>query len=95
VPDITELKDNESIDKYIHSIINALNAGIDASTPWSNPSPRSIPGFEQECKDICAEVQQLRRRWQRTRLEDDYEAYREACNRNISRRSSATPIDTE
>jgi hypothetical protein len=68
VPNATELSDEESID--------TLNAGIDASTPWSNPSPRSIPGFNQECKDICAKVQQLRRRWQRTRLEDDYEAYR-------------------
>ena len=81
VTDITELKDNESIDEYIQSIVEALDAGVDASTPWSNPSPRSIPGFDQECKDICTEVQQLRRRWQRTRLEDDYEAYRAARNR--------------
>jgi len=81
VPDITELRDNETIDEYVHSIINTLNAGIDASTPWSNPSPRSVPGFDQECKDICTEVQQLRRRWQRTRHEDDYEAYRQARNR--------------
>jgi ribonuclease HI len=81
VPDLTELGDNESIDEYVQSIIEALNTGIDAATPWSNPSPRSIPGFDQECKDICAEVQQLRRRWQRTRLEEDYEAYRAARNR--------------
>jgi hypothetical protein len=81
VPYTTELGDKESIDEYVRLIINALNAGIDASTPWSNPSPHSIPGFSQDCKEICAEVQQLRRRWQRTRLEDDYEAYREARNR--------------
>jgi ribonuclease HI len=80
-PSATELQDKESIDEYVRSIINALNAGIEASTPWSHPSPHSIPGFNQECKDICAEVQQLRRRWQRTRLEDDYETYREARNR--------------
>ncbi|KFZ04770.1 hypothetical protein V502_09996, partial [Pseudogymnoascus sp. VKM F-4520 (FW-2644)] len=61
-PSATELQDKESIDEYVRSIINALNAGIDASTPWSNPSPHSIPGLDQECKDICAEVQQLRRR---------------------------------
>jgi ribonuclease HI len=81
VPDVAELRDNESIDEYTQSIIEALNTGIDASTPWSNPSPRSISGFDQECKDICAEVQQLRRRWQRTRLEEDYETYREARNK--------------
>lgn len=81
VPDTTELRGKDGINEYVRSIINALKAGIDASTPWSNPSPRSISGFDQKCKDICREVQQLRRRWQRTRLEDDYEAYREARNR--------------
>jgi hypothetical protein len=80
VPNATELQDEGNIDRYVSAIIDALSAGIDASTPWSNPSPRSIPGFDQECKDICAEVQQLRRRWQQTRLEDDYNAYRETCN---------------
>ena len=79
--DSIELRSEESIDDAVSWIINALGAGIEASTPWSNPSPRSIAGFDQECKDICADVQRLRRRWQRTRQEDDYEAYRKARNR--------------
>jgi hypothetical protein len=61
VPRTIELGDKKSIDGYVRSIINALN-----------PSPHSIPGFSQDGKEICAEVQQLRRKWQRTRLEDDY-----------------------
>jgi ribonuclease HI len=76
----SEFEDKGHIDIHVDSIINALHAGIDASTPWSNPSPRSIAGFGPECKDICRGVQQLRRRWQRTRFEDDYEAYRQARN---------------
>ncbi|KFY28958.1 hypothetical protein V491_00241 [Pseudogymnoascus sp. VKM F-3775] len=44
LPSATELQDKESIDEYIRSIIKALNAGIDMSTLWSNPSPHSIPG---------------------------------------------------
>jgi len=64
-----ELDSIEHIDEHIESIVNALQAGIDASTPWSNPSPRSIPGFGPECKDICRQVQQSRRRWQRTGLD--------------------------
>jgi ribonuclease HI len=75
------LQDKESIDRFVAGIVVALEAGIEASTPWSNPSPRSITGFTQECKDICTEVQQLRRQWQQTRHEDDYEAYRQARNR--------------
>jgi hypothetical protein len=76
-----ELRDKDSIDKFVSSIISALDAGIEASTPWSNPSPRSIAGYDQECKDLCTEVQQLRRRWQRSRQDEDYEAYRQARNR--------------
>ena len=80
IPDNTEPEDKHAIDQYLESIITALRAGIDASTPWSNPSSRSVPGFDQECKELCRQVQRLRRRWQRTRLEDDYEAYRTARN---------------
>jgi hypothetical protein len=32
VPNSTELKDKENTDEYVRSIVNALNAGIDAST---------------------------------------------------------------
>ena len=53
---ILELKENMDIDKLVDSIINALDAGITASTPWSNPSPRSIAGFDQKCKDMCTEL---------------------------------------
>ena len=76
----TELNDRHSIDAYVGSITNALQAGIEASTPWSKPSPRAVPGFDQACKEVCRDVQQLRRRWQQTRQEDDYEAYRVARN---------------
>ena len=79
--DTGTLSDERSIDNAVSPIINALEAGIEASTPWSNPSPHSIAGFDQECKDMCSHVQQLRRRWQRTRHDDDYEAYRQARNK--------------
>ncbi|OAQ57920.1 reverse transcriptase [Pochonia chlamydosporia 170] len=76
-----ELTSEGEIDTHVSSIVRALNAGIDSSTPWSNPSPRSIAGFDRKCKDLCTEVQQLRRKWQRTRSDDDYEAYRQARNK--------------
>ena len=76
-----ELSGEDDINTFVETIVNALDAGIEASTPWSNPSPRSISGFDQTCKDICTEVQQLRRRWQQSRLDEDYEAYRQARNK--------------
>ncbi|KAK4075525.1 hypothetical protein Purlil1_12650 [Purpureocillium lilacinum] len=68
----TVLRDRDDIDALVASIINALGEGIDASTPWSSPSPRSIAGFDQECKDICSEVQRLRRRWQQRATKTTY-----------------------
>lgn len=56
---ILELKENMDINKLVDSIINALDAGIAASTSWSNPSPHSVIRFDQKCKNICTEVQQL------------------------------------
>ena len=76
----TACSDKESVDKLVSSIIHALDAGIAESTPWSNPSSRSISGFDKTCKEVCTEVRQLRRRWQQTRQDDDYEAYRQARN---------------
>lgn len=80
-PDGVELRSQHCIDEHVRSIIDAIQFGVDASTPWSDPCPCSVPGFDEECKNICHEVQQLRRRWQRTRHEDDYEEYRVARNK--------------
>ena len=63
---IKDLGGKHDLNERVQFIVKALQAGIDASTPWSNPSPRSVSGFGPECKDICTEVRQLRRRWQRT-----------------------------
>ena len=73
--EVTECSNKESIDELVFLIIHALDAGIAASTLWSNLSSRSISGFDKACKEICTKVQQLWRRWQRTRQEDDYETY--------------------
>ena len=79
--DDVELQSQQGIDEQVQSIVDALQSGVDASTPWSNPCSHSVPGFDEESKNICREVQQLRRRWQRTRHEDDYEEYRVARNK--------------
>ena len=68
-------------DKYVSTLIDALSEAIDASTPWSRPSTHSVPGFDENCKDICTETQRLRRTWQSSRLQEDYEAYKTARNK--------------
>ena len=51
-----ELRDKDGISKFVSAAIDALEASVEALTPWSSPCPRSIPGFDQECKDICTKV---------------------------------------
>ena len=63
VPADTTLDSSQSIDAYVGLIVEALRVSVEASTPWSNLSPRSVPGFDQECKEVCREVQRLWRRW--------------------------------
>jgi hypothetical protein len=56
VPVDINLRDRTSIDEHVGLIIRARQAGIDAATPWSDPSSRSISGFTHDCKEICTEV---------------------------------------
>ena len=60
-----------ALDDQTTHLIGTLTKAIDGSTPWNNPSSRSLPGFDKECKDACAETQQLRRKWQLTRSQED------------------------
>ena len=41
---------------------------------------RSVPGWTQECKEAQMRARRLRRQYQRTRSERDWDAYREARN---------------
>ncbi|PQE23331.1 zinc knuckle protein [Rutstroemia sp. NJR-2017a BBW] len=44
-----------------HTIVRSINNGIDQSTPWSRPSPRSVTGFTKECKEAQMKARRLRR----------------------------------
>ena len=76
-----ELITENDVDRYVSGLIDTLREAINKSTPWSRPSTRSISGFDESCKDICTETQRLRRTWQSSRLEEDYEAYKTARNK--------------
>jgi hypothetical protein len=70
----------KALDDQAEQLIRTITSAIDKSTPWNNPSPKSVPGFSRECKDACNETQRLRRRWQFTRLEEDWRAYTKSRN---------------
>ena len=70
----------EALDRSVTQLIRILSDAIDKSTPWNNPSPRATLGFDGECKQACIETQRLRRRWQLSRLDEDWQAYKKARN---------------
>lgn len=47
----TRLTDGKSIDAFVSSIVEVLQAGVEASTPWSNLSPHSIAGSTKNAKN--------------------------------------------
>ena len=76
----SDLDTAQGLDMLTSRLVEVLTEGIDKSTPWNNPSPRALPGFSKECKEACTETQRLRRQWQWSRHEDDWQAYKEARN---------------
>ncbi|EDN04466.1 predicted protein [Histoplasma mississippiense (nom. inval.)] len=80
LPYPTVLDSEASVDHRVQGLVHAITRAIDASTPKAKPSDRSIPGWTQECKEAQRTARRLRRRYQRTRLESDWEAYCQARN---------------
>jgi hypothetical protein len=70
----------DDIDRRVQEIVGAITAAIEILTSKARPCERSIPEWTQECKDAQMMARRLRRIYQRTQSERDWEAYREARN---------------
>lgn len=53
----------KKIDKQIAAMIQALIKAVEESTPISNFSLYSRPGFTEECKEAQQRTRQLKKRW--------------------------------
>jgi len=80
LPPLTSLDSEEEIDRRVRDLVAAISGAIEASTPKTRPSDRSLSGFTQERKEAQKTAQRLRRKYQRTRNQDDWEAYRQTRN---------------
>jgi hypothetical protein len=80
LPRLTTIHSGEELDSRVQEIISAVTNAIEASTPKARMSPRSTYGWTAECKAAQVTATRLRRRFQRTRLLADWEAYQEARN---------------
>lgn len=57
----SDLDTAQGLDTLTARVVEVLTEAIDKSTPWNNPSPRALPGFNKDCKEACAETQRRRR----------------------------------
>ena len=71
----------EALENLTGALIKAIKEAIEISTPPLRVSPQSMPGWTKECKEAQMETRRLRRIWQRTRSEDDWERYRSTRNK--------------
>lgn len=52
LPDLSTLAMAQDIDQATQAIIAAILTLVEESTPRSRPSPRSVPGWTRECKEV-------------------------------------------
>ncbi|KAG6979043.1 RNA-directed DNA polymerase from mobile element jockey [Fusarium oxysporum f. sp. conglutinans] len=69
-----------ALDRHVEEVMAAITAAVDEAVPKTAPSPRSKPGWNEECAAALAESKRLRRRHSLYRTEETWEAYRAARN---------------
>lgn len=80
LPDLSTLATAQDIDNATQAIVAAILTSVKESTPRSRTSPRSVPGWTRECKEAQQLARRWRRRYQRERTPEVWEAYRQARN---------------
>ncbi|KAJ6439009.1 reverse transcriptase [Purpureocillium lavendulum] len=76
LPSLRRPRTKTALDAYVTEITTALNAAIEAGVPHCHMTPRSRPGWNEECSAALAETKRLRRIYSRDHTEESWEAYR-------------------
>lgn len=76
LPSLRRPRTKTALDAYVTEITTALNAAIEAGVPQCRMTPRSRPGWNEECSVALAETKRLRRIYSRDHTEESWEAYR-------------------
>jgi len=68
------------LDAQVIALITAIRKAIEVSTPYTRICARSKAGFTKECKEASRHAKRLRRSWQSSMDNDDWEDYKMARN---------------
>ena len=74
----TAPKSTQELDQQVGALVAALTKAIDASTPMLQVSPRSIPGFDKECKEAQMRARRLKKKFKKEPSPELWEEYKQA-----------------
>lgn len=66
----------EQLDAQIDSLISAINTAMNLAIPKAKVSPKSIPEFDEKCKEVQIKARRLKQIWKREETEESWESFR-------------------
>ena len=66
----------KELDKKTISLIEAIDTAMEASIPKARLCPKSVPGFDENCKDAQMRAKRLKKTWKKEGTEESWEEFR-------------------
>jgi hypothetical protein len=73
-----QLDSKDAINQYANYLTSFTQQIIEEAVPWAKPSEKAAPWWSLEIGQAVHQERQARRRWERSRLEQDWESWQEA-----------------
>lgn len=65
----------EQLDAQVDSLISAINTAMNLAIPKAKISPKSIPEFDEKCKEVQMKARRLKKIWKREETEESWESF--------------------
>ncbi len=66
----------KEFDEKVLSLVKAIDIAMDISIPKARLFPKSIPRFDEECKDAQMKARKLKKIWKKEGTKESWEAFR-------------------
>ena len=66
----------DELDIKVHSLISAIDTAMTLAIPKARLSPKSVPGFDEECKEIQMKARRLKKIWKKEETDESWEDFR-------------------
>ena len=74
-PSCTSTTPNE-LDSKVHSLINIIDIAMTLAIPKARLFPKSVPGFDEECKEIQMKARRFKKTWKKEKTKKNWEDFR-------------------